>query len=291
ASYPLAGTPISVAIGDVDADRRPDLVVADGNGTISVLLGVGAGAFAPRVDTPTGVELIAIRTSVTVVDLNQDGRLDLVIGSFTHIDVMWGNGSASFAPPRTVYGDPNGMAPPRFGDVNTDGRPDLVTTKVYPIAAVVLLNLGSRTFATPTVYESNYYTESAALGDLTGDGKLDIATSTSASGFDLLVGAGNGTFGPATFHPLGDTVSTITIADLDGDGHQDVLMFRNTGILYVAHGFGGGSFAPEISYTFGMPPQVVAGSAMGDIDGDHRPDIIGITSGASGAISVLLAAP
>jgi hypothetical protein len=64
-----------VAIGDVDGDRKPDIVVANlASNTISVLLGKGGGTFGARIDYGVG---FAPR-SVAMADLNRDGKLDLV---------------------------------------------------------------------------------------------------------------------------------------------------------------------------------------------------------------------
>ena len=75
ADYPTGVGPESVALGDLDADGKPDIVTANSSaGTVSVLLGRGDGTFATNLDSPTGANAL----SVVLGDVNRDGKLDLV---------------------------------------------------------------------------------------------------------------------------------------------------------------------------------------------------------------------
>src|SRR5439155_969855 len=68
--------PISVAIGDLNGDAKPDLAVANNgsvSNTVSVLLGDGAGGFGSKTDFATG----ASPRSVAIGDMNGDGKPDL----------------------------------------------------------------------------------------------------------------------------------------------------------------------------------------------------------------------
>jgi len=67
-----------VAIGDLNGDGRPDLVVANnGANTVSVLLGSGGGGFRSRSDFPTG----AAPRSVAIADLSGNGTPDLTVAN------------------------------------------------------------------------------------------------------------------------------------------------------------------------------------------------------------------
>src|SRR2546422_4768977 len=83
--------PISVAIGDLNGDGRPDLAVANLNSsTVSVLLGNGAGGFGAKSDFTTGASPL----SVAIGDLNGDGSPDLAVANLnpTTVSVLLGNG-------------------------------------------------------------------------------------------------------------------------------------------------------------------------------------------------------
>ncbi len=76
--YGTGGFPGSVAIGDLNADGRPDLVVANAaDSSVSVLLGSGGGSFGPKTDYRTGNSPY----SVAIGDLNADGRPDLAVAN------------------------------------------------------------------------------------------------------------------------------------------------------------------------------------------------------------------
>jgi hypothetical protein len=66
----------SVAIGDLNGDRKPDLATANGNNedTVSVLANRGDGSFQPKLEYRIGASGI----SIAIGDLNGDGKLDLV---------------------------------------------------------------------------------------------------------------------------------------------------------------------------------------------------------------------
>ena len=125
-SFDTGLNPQSVAIGDLNGDGKPDLVVANYNSsTVSVLLGNGDGTFGPKTDYGTG----SYPQSVAIGDLNGDGKPDLVTANYNYnsgtVSVLLGNGDGTFGP-RTDYAtgfDPHSVA---IGDLSGDGKPDLV---------------------------------------------------------------------------------------------------------------------------------------------------------------------
>jgi hypothetical protein len=129
-----------VAIGDVNKDSNPDLVMThDDSNLMTVLLGDGRAGFKAAPGSPLDLERKA--WNIIVVDVSGDKKLDLVMRSQDNsVMVMLGNGSGDFtsAPgsPFTVGTDPFSIA---VGDVNADGKPDVLTANSGSNNVTVLL--------------------------------------------------------------------------------------------------------------------------------------------------------
>jgi hypothetical protein len=172
ASYPAGVSPTAVTMADLNGDGKPDLAVASGTG-VSVLLNNGGGTFAAPASYGSGTNPL----SVAAADLNGDGKIDLAVGSRAgSASVLLNVGNGTFAA-AVNYGFTsmyNVAGPVVIGDLNGDGRPDLVgATYANPCSAVaVLLNQGSGVFGAPSYFSGS--PSSVAVGDLNGDGKLDL---------------------------------------------------------------------------------------------------------------------
>ena len=164
--------PNSVAVGDFNGDGKPDLALANGSGTVSVLLGNGDGTFQPHVEYPAGPGAF----SVAVGDFSGDGKLDLAVANNNGnqsgtVSVLLGNGDGTFQP-HVDY--PVGVGPysVAVGDFNRDGKLDLVVANYPSIFTVsVLLGNGDGTFQPQVTYPVGRQPISVAVADLSGDRK------------------------------------------------------------------------------------------------------------------------
>ena len=205
------GGNLTVTIADVNGDLNPDLItwghgVADA-GAVSVLLGNGDATFRQYVEYPT------MGGEVAIGDMNGDTNLDLVTARGSTASVLLGNGDGTFhAPIRSPTGGSAISA--ALGDVNSDGKLDLITENTGNNTVSVLLGNGDGTFRPGVNYPGG---PAIKLGDMNGDGKIDIV----AAGVSILLGNGDGTFQqPDTYHDGG---GIFGLGDMNGDGKTDVV--------------------------------------------------------------------
>ncbi|MEZ2343664.1 DUF4347 domain-containing protein, partial [Microcoleus sp.] len=181
-------TPVSVSIGDINGDGKPDLAVANlNNGTASILLnttptGATTPTFATKVDfvSGTGPE------SVSIGDINGDGKPDLALTNLNNgtASILLNTTATGATTPTfaTPVGFPTGSNPfsVSIGDINGDGKPDLAVANNASTSASILLNTTATnattpTFATKVDFPTGTSPFSVSIGDINGDGKPDLA--------------------------------------------------------------------------------------------------------------------
>jgi hypothetical protein len=296
----------SVAVADVNADGTPDLVVtvAGEESSVAVLLGIGDGTFQPAVWYPSGLNFAL---DVKVADLNNDGKVDLAVGEcgpegcspgqIGAVGVLLGNGDGTFRRATTYAGgQPRSIA---LGDVNRDGRPDVVTANWQLGTVGVWLGNGDGSFQTMRAYDAGAVSpQSIALADLNGDGRLDIAVASYVDHafspgipVGVLLGNGDGTFQPVVNYPSGgiDTAA-VAVADVNVDGIPDLLASSGCllpfdfecaeGHVGVLIGHGDGTFQPAVLFPSGG--RFPASLASADLNADGANDIVVANFGVGG---------
>jgi hypothetical protein len=319
-----------VVIADLNGDGRTDLVVANqcqaqgscAVGSVSVLLGNGDGTFqAARNYISDGV----FTYLMGVGDWNGDQKLDLVIVNQCQttgncggtVTILLGNGDGTFqSPPNYPSGgyDADSVV---AGDLNGDGKLDLVVTNLCQGSncshgnngiVSVLLGNGNGTFQQTHPYASGGFgSSSVAIGDFNGDGKPDVVVANQCSTSDcksggsvtVLLGKGDGTLGTAkSYSSQANTSLSVAVADFNKDGKLDLAVANQcqdsnckSGAVTVLLGNGDGTFSSAQSY--GSAGYFTNFVAIGDFNGDGNPDLalasqcqdIGCNSGG---VSVLL---
>ncbi len=169
---------------------------------------------------------------------------------------------------------------PFAGDVNNDGKPDLVvlnkanTTAAGPLA--VFLNNGAGGFAAPINITDSLSPNAIAIGDYNKDGFLDLAMANdgASSALNIRLGNGTGNFPTGTFISLNGGTADIKTADFNGDGNLDLVTGTNqvsATDLKVLFGNGAGGFAAAVTYAvpFGGSSTII----VADFDVNGSPDI------------------
>lgn len=175
---------VAVTAGDFDGDGRFDIATADGDGSVRVFLGDGAGGLGHVEEYPIGGPGVAILTA----DFDGDGHLDLATGddaSFK-LGVMLGKGDGTFGA-ATDYpaGNTHTIA---TGDLDGDGNLDLVAGGYTDRFVRVFQGLGDGTFGAESRIENGGVALSLTVADLNGDAKADIVVEDGVAGVSIFLG-------------------------------------------------------------------------------------------------------
>jgi hypothetical protein len=275
----------AMAAGDVNGDGIMDLVIvpfpSEGfNLQVQVLLGKGNGEFqAPKTIASSFEGVFA----PTLIDVNNDGILDLVYGYTNETVTQLGNGDGTFGGPLT-FPVPYGPQSLAVADVNGDGKPDILagcTVNLQPSLCVGLGN-GDGTFTSAGSAAVPNVPGFLAVGDFNEDGHPDVVAIGSpgdgaASSMTVLLGKGDGSF-PTQTNFAWDGAGPIAVGDWNGDGHADLAVANGVGgTVEITLGDGHGNFEAVTSPSAGLYPDV--GIAAADINGHGHTDLAVVNAG------------
>lgn len=302
-----------IATGDFNGDGIPDIVISGADNLsitgITVFLSGGDGTLKPGVSYGTS----NCYSYLVVADFNNDGQPDIAANNrcTAQVEIFTGKADGTFVPgPAIGTGSSNTYQGGEMvvGDFNGDGYPDIAVIDVAGSSMLsssvgVILNDGTGNFKPAVTYAlSGYSFAGIAVGDLNGDGNLDLVVPYNwSSGVAVLLGVGDGTFTQPPDVPLGTPTpaqcsgiyagqfcpAAVTLADVDGDGKMDIIATLDSGLgqdIVILPGTGTTGHVPS----FGTPIYLASslqynpyGSGPGtagiqalDIDGDGNLDLV-----------------
>jgi hypothetical protein len=170
----------SVAVGDL-GNGHDDIVVGNGNGTVEVLRGNGDGTF----QSPQAIQ-VGSAGGVALGDFLGNGRQDIVTYTANGIvNLLPNNGNGTFGSPITTQTGV-GLGQVTVGDFFRNGHFGLAfTTSTIPISVfdsgtptgvLVLRTNNDGTFQNAGGFLAGFGTDSLAVGDFAGHGRIDLAT-------------------------------------------------------------------------------------------------------------------
>ncbi len=289
--YPTGKQPRSVALGDLDGDGDLDFAVAiedwqDGNGGVTVFLNNGDGSYnnGMHYNKRTGLD-------VAIGDFDGDNHLDIATTNYFGVSILHNQGDGTFIDSENyrITGAARSVV---TGDFDSDEDLDLAVSSYGSNTISILLNLGNGTFANEVLYEYGESNRHAnlAVGDLDGDGDIDLASTTEGDYgiVSVLYNRGDGTFEDHVLFGKGYYSTEVAIGDINNDSMPDLALvhrglrndINNVSILY---NLGGRNFSDEVSFTAGLSPTAVA---ISDLDGDGDPDLA-VTNDGGANISIL----
>jgi len=186
------GSPHSVAAKDLNNDGKPDIVIANFDGTpvgsISILFNTTAtNASTPSFSASTNFATMTNPSSVSISDLNADNKPDIAVVNWTSnsISVFFNNTATNANSPtlsdKTEFSTGSNPISIKIIDLNSDNKPDFVIANASNHTVSVLLNTTVNNASTPSFsskidFTTGNFPGSIAVSDLNGDNKPDFAT-------------------------------------------------------------------------------------------------------------------
>lgn len=257
----------SITLGDMDGDGDLDIVSGNDWGQPNALwLNNGFGNFT---DSGQVMKSSVFTLEVAVGDVDGDGDQDIMEAYYNGV-MKWLNEGSAIFPDSLQHLGKEASEAIALGDIDNDGDLDMVVGNGLEQANSVWLNDGAGNYSDTPVQTMDSLTDTydIALGDLNGDGSLDVVATDFRGKAKIRFNDGNGVFiNPKLW---GGYNVSVSLADLDGDGDLDIIEGRTiSNIIWFNDGAGnftdsGQRLGNDWTYKI----------AVGDVDGDGDADLV-----------------
>jgi hypothetical protein len=296
--------PRAIIYADIDGDGRPDLIQGWGDGYPMIVFAnsstKGTVSIQPGIKFPgTALDLEVVGAG----DFNKDGKPDIAAaGNYTQAVAIETNTSVNsniaFGA-ETTAPITQGPGATLVDDFDGDGKADIVVAGIYASEIYAFRNTsvigGTISFSTqPSKYD--YGINQMVSGDIDGDSKPDLVATMNDNTIHVYLNTsapGAISFSaPIVLPSLGAKPGYLALGDLDGDGKLDIITSETTSktlsVLHNTSTSGTAAFDPALSFNTDINPGMVA---IGDVNGDGRPDIVLNANGLQYVYQNLISSP
>lgn len=261
-----------IITADIRNNSRKDIIVNQPNfSKVRVFLSQATGG---GFDLPIDYTVGTTPSAILILDINEDGKLDLIVtnSGTNNVSVLLGIGDGTFQNKIDfqVGDSPSAIS---YADFNLDHRIDLVVTNKNSGSISILLGNGNGSFQTQVNYQTGMSPVAMRAVDVNHDGCVDVVTTNNGdSTVAVLKGRCDGSFQSALFYSAGTNPEGLASGDFNGDNFLDFAVINSSSqSVTMLYSNSIGQFNSTVTLT--MPGNITSLFSI-DVNKDTATDLI-----------------